>query len=223
MMSTSATSLSRETIEPVQLRVEPAIDGRNRLTTAFRIILAIPHLILVGGPIAGAITWTSGDMNSRTDWVTGGVLGAVAAIVAIIAWFAILFTGEYPAGLWNLAAFYLRWRVRALAYTSLLRDEYPPFGDGEYPASVVLQMPNGRRDRISVAFRLILAIPQFLALWALGVVWVITTIIAWFSILLTGRYPARLYDFGVGVLRWNVRVEAYVLLLHDQYPPFSLT
>jgi hypothetical protein len=221
-MSTTATGLA-ETTEPVQLEVEPATDGRNRLTTAFRIILAIPHLILVGGPIAGAMTWTSSDANSRSDWGTGGVLGAVAAIVAIIAWFAILFTGEYPPGLWNLAAFYLRWRVRALAYTSLLRDEYPPFGDGEYPASLVLQMPVASRDRVSVAFRLILVIPQLLALWALGVAWAITTVIAWFSILLTGRYPARLYEFGVGMLRWNVRVEAYLLLLHDQYPPFSLT
>lgn len=221
-MSTLVTGLG-EMSEPVQLRVDPAIENRNRLTTAFRIILAIPHLILVGGPIAGAMTWTSGDVNSRSDWGAGGVLGAVAAIVAIIAWFAILFTGEYPAGLWNLAAFYLRWRVRALAYTSLLRDEYPPFGDGDYPASLVLQMPSAPRDRLSVAFRLILVIPQILALWALGVAWVITTVIAWFSILLTGRYPARLYEFGVGMLRWNVRVEAYLLLLHDHYPPFSLT
>jgi len=221
-MSTTATGLAEKT-EPVRLEVEPATDGRNRLTTAFRIILAIPHLILVGGPIAGAMTWTSSDANSRSDWGTGGVLGAVAAIVAIIAWFAILFTGEYPEGLWNLAAFYLRWRVRALAYTSLLRDEYPPFGDGEYPAKLELQKPAGPRDRVSVAFRLILVIPQLLALWALGVAWVITTVIAWFSILLTGRFPTRLYEFGVGVLRWNVRVEAYLLLLNDQYPPFSLT
>ena len=222
-MSTIATRLGDETIEPVQLRVEPAIDGRNRLTTAFRLILAIPHLLLVGGPIAGAMTWTSGDANSRLDWGAGGVLGAVAAIVAFIAWFAIVFTGKYPEGLWNLAAFYLRWRARALAYTSLLRDEYPPFGDGVYPASVVLQMPSGSRDRVSVGFRLILVLPQLLALWALGVAWAITTIIAWFSILITRRYPARLYEFGVGVLRWNVRVEAYLLLLHDHYPPFSLT
>ena len=221
-MSTLVTGLG-ETSEPVQLQVEPAIENRNRLTTAFRIILAIPHLILVGGPIAGAMTWTSGDVNSRTDWGAGGLLGAVAAIVAIIAWFAIVFTGEYPAGLWNLAAFYLRWRVRVLAYSSLLRDEYPPFGDGSYPASVVLQMPSAPRDRVSVAFRLILVIPHILALWALGVAWAVTTVIAWFAIVLTGRYPARLYEFGVGVLRWNVRVEAYVLLLHDEYPPFSLT
>ena len=221
-MSTLITGLG-ETTEPVQLHIEPAIDGRNRLTTAFRLILAIPHLILVGGPIAGAMTWTSSSANGRSDLGAGGLLGAVAAIAAVVAWFAILFTGEYPAGLWNLAAFYLRWRVRALAYTSLLRDEYPPFGDGEYPASVVLQMPSAPRDRLSVAFRLILAIPQFLALWALGVAWAITTVIAWFAILFTGRYPLRLYEFGVGVLRWNVRVEAYVLLLHDEYPPFSLT
>ena len=221
-MSTLVTGLG-DTADAVQLHVEAAIEDRNRLTTAFRIILAIPHLILVGGPIAGAMTWTSGDVNSRTDFGAGGLLGAVAAIAAIIAWFAILFTGEYPAGLWNLAAFYLRWRVRALAYTSLLRDEYPPFGDGEYPASVVLQTPPGPRDRMSVAFRLILVIPQLLALWALGVAWALTTIIAWFSIVLTGRYPARLFEFGVGVLRWNIRVEAYLLLLHDEYPPFSLT
>lgn len=221
-MSTIATELG-EASEPARVHVEPAIDGRNRLTTAFRIILAMPHLLLVGGPIAGAMTWTSGDMNGRTDWGAGGVLGAVAAIVAFIAWFSILFTGEYPAGLWNLVAYYLRWRVRALAYTSLLRDEYPPFGDGDYPAWVELQMPPAPRDRLSVAFRLILVIPQLLALWALGVAWAITSIIAWFSILLTGRYPARLYEFGVGVLRWDIRVEAYLLLLHDQYPPFSLT
>lgn len=221
-MSTIASGFRDEATEPVQLRVEPAIDSRNRLTTAFRVILAIPHLLLVGGPIAGGMTWTSGDANSRLDWGAGGVLGAVAAIVALIAWFTILFTGRYPEGLWNLAAFYLRWRVRAIAYTALLRDEYPPFGDGEYPASVVLQPPSAPRDRLTVAFRLILAIPQILAVWVLGVAWLMTTIIAWFSILLTGRYPASLYEFGVGALRWNIRLEAYLLLLHDQYPPFAL-
>jgi len=221
-MSTIASDLRDEVTQPVQLHVEPAIEGRNRLTTAFRIILALPHLLLVGGPIAGGMTWTSGAANSSLDWGAGGVLGAVAAIVALIAWFAILFTGRYPEGLWNLAAFYLRWRVRAIAYTALLRDEYPPFGDGEYPAYVILQAPGAPRDRLTVAFRLILAIPQILAVWVLGAAWAIATIIAWFSILLTGRYPASLYEFGVGVLRWNIRLESYLLLLHDQYPPFAL-
>jgi hypothetical protein len=222
-VSTTATGFSGEAIEPpVQVHVTPAIDVRNRLTAAFRLILAIPHLLLVGGPIGGALVWTSGGTNNRLNWGSVGVLGAVAAVVSVIAWFAILFTGQYPTGLWKLAAFYLRWRVRALAYTSLLRDEYPPFGDGEYPATLVLNEPTPPRDRVSVAFRLILAIPQLIVVWALGIAWLLTTIVAWFSILLTGRYPAGLYSFGVGVLRWSTRVEAYLLLLYDQYPPFAL-
>lgn len=221
-MDTTTTGFSGEAIAPpVQLHVTPALDGRDRLTTAFRLILAIPHLLLVGG-LGGGILWTSRVTTNRLDWGSAGVLGAVAAVVAVIAWFAILFTGRYPSGLWKLVAFYLRWRVRAMAYTSLLCDEYPPFGDGEYPATLVLTEPSAPRDRLSVAFRLILAIPQVIVIWALSIAWVVTTIVAWFSILLTDEYPASLYNFGVGVLRWNTRVEAYLLLLHDQYPPFSL-
>jgi hypothetical protein len=55
-----------------------------------------------------------------------------------------------------------------------------------------------------------------------GIASFVRAIVAWCAILLTGRYPRALYDFGVGVLRWNTRVEAYLLLLHDEYPPFSL-
>src|SRR5690606_20408720 len=128
-------------------------------------------------------------------------------------WFAIVFGGTYPRGLRDLARFYLRWRVRAAAYTALLRDEYPPFGDGEYPARAVLGREPVERDRVSVAFRLILVLPHLLALWFLGAAWALTTVIAWFSILFTGRYPVGLYGFGTGVLRWNIRVEAYLLLL----------
>ena len=49
-----------------------------------------------------------------------------------------------------------------------------------------------------------------------------TSIVAWFAILFTGRYPAGLYEFAVGVLRWDMRVEAYLLLMRDEYPPFSM-
>jgi hypothetical protein len=209
---------------PVQVDVPPAIDRRNRLTTAFRIVLALPHLLLVGGPIAGIISWSGGPGRSQYQGgLGGGVLGAVAAVVAVIAWFAILFTGKYPDGLWNLVAYYLRWRVRALAYTALLRDEYPPFGEGDYPVSLALQRPAAPRDRLTVAFRFVLVIPHLIAIWALGLGWAVTTCIAWFAILFTGRYPAGLYAFGVDVLRWTTRVEAYMLLLHDEYPPFSLS
>lgn len=109
-----------------------------------------------------------------------------------------------------------------MAYTALLRDEYPPFGDGPYPAALELSPPDAPRDRLAVAFRIILALPHLLAVWALGMAWALTTVVAWFSILFTGRYPEGLYRFAVGVLRWNVRVEAYLLLLRDEYPPFSL-
>jgi len=223
-MSTTAFPTSGATFHPVQVHVEPALVGRNRLTTFFRILLALPHLILVGGPMALVATSTSSSANgSRYDWgANSGVLGVVAGVVAVISWFAIIFTGTQPQGLWSLAAFYLRWRVRASAYVALLRDEYPPFGDGPYPASVGLAPPLGTRNRLTVAFRIILAIPQIIAVWALGIAWGITTIIAWFAILFTGEYPAGLYRFGVGALRWTTRVEAYVLLLTDDFPPFSL-
>jgi hypothetical protein len=223
-MNTLTTTLPQAAVHPVDVHIEPALENRNRLTTAFRIVLAIPHLLLVGAPVAATLSWTwSSERGMHYDLGAGaGVLGAVAGVCALIAWFAILFTGRYPEGLRNLATLYLRWRVRAVAYTSLLRDEYPPFGDGAYPARLGIERPARPRDKVTVAFRIILAIPHLLAIWVLGLVWALVTVIAWFSILFTGRYPEALYGFAVGVFRWNTRVEAYLLLLHDEYPPFAL-
>ena len=219
-MNTIATDIPRP--HPVDVHLQPALENRDRMTTAFRLILAIPHLLLVGAPAAVFLSWTWGSRDSGFQWSSTGVLGAVAGVCAFIAWFAILFTGRYPEGLRGLVTMYLRWRVRAVAYTALLRDEYPPFGEGDYPAELVLNVRDEPRDRVSVAFRLILAIPHLIAVWLLGIAWGLATVIAWFAILFTGRYPEGLYDFSVGVLRWNTRVEAYLLLLHDEYPPFSL-
>jgi hypothetical protein len=209
---------------PVRVRVDPSLDDRNRLTTAFRFILAIPHLLLVGTPIAAAMTWSrTSEAGVDYSWSAGGgALAMVAVVCALIAWFAVVFTGSAPEGLLRLGAFYLRWRVRASAYIALLRDDYPPFGDADYPAEVDLPIVVGPRDRVSVAFRPILVIPHLVATWAIGFAWAITTIIAWFSILFTGGYPAVLYHFATGALRWTTRVEAYLLLLTDEYPPFTL-
>jgi hypothetical protein len=213
-----------ETTHPVRITVEPSLERRNRLTTAFRLVLAIPHLIIVGGPMAIALAWSGGG-DGEADYDSGaggGLLGAVAAICAVFAWFAILFTGRHPEGLWKIIAFYLRWRVRAASYTALLRDEYPPFGDGPYPATLEVVQPATPRSRLTTAFRIILTIPHLLVMACLAVAWLVTSVIAWWAILFTGRYPEALYRFGVGVLQWNIRVEAYVLLLRDEYPPFSL-
>jgi hypothetical protein len=221
-MNTLTDGLAGGLPHPAVVHVETDLENRNRLTVGFRLILAIPHLLLVGGPIALGLSWPwAADTGQHLIVGSGGVLGAVAATVAFIAWFAIIFTGRYPEGLWNLAALYLRWRVRAVAYTALLRDEYPPFGDGDYPVWLELLPPEAERDRLTVAFRIILAIPHILVVWVLGIAWALATLIAWFAILFTGRYPAGLYSFAVGVLRWNTRVEAYLLLLHDEYPPFA--
>ena len=208
---------------PVDIDVQPALTDRNRLTSAFRIFLALPHIILVGGPIAFGLSYAlHPEGDAHLEWGGAGVLGAVAIVAAVIGWFAIVFGSRYPAGLWNLAAFYMRWRVRAVSYTALLRDEYPPFGDGAYPAMLRLDAPTEPRDRLTVAFRPFLALPHIVVLWVLGVAWGITSIVAWFVILFTGRYPESLYGFAVGVFRWSTRVEAYLLLLRDEYPPFSL-
>ena len=208
---------------PVRVDIEPPAGERDRLTAAFRLILAFPHLLIVGAPLGLALSWTSSDDGpTYGGGAGGGVLGAVAMVATVIAWFWILVTGRHPQGLWDLSAFYMRWRVRAVAYTALLRDEYPPFGEGEYPVTFEVEPPEGPRDRVRVFFRIILAIPHIVAVWALGLAWAISTMIAWFAILFTGRYPPSLYEFGVGVLRWSTRVEVYLLLMTDRYPPFSL-
>lgn len=204
---------------PVSVSLDPPVEPRNKLTVGFRFILAIPHALLVGGFAYFGLTFSAWD-----DWggfFATGVLGAVAFVCAVICWFAILFANQHPQGLKDLIMFYLRWRTRAIAYMALFRDEYPPFGDEAYPASIEVNTAEGERDKTSVALRIIYAIPHILILWALGVAWFVTTVIAWFAILFTGTYPEGLYNFGVGVFRWSMRVEAYLLLLVDEYPPFS--
>src|SRR5512147_838465 len=145
---------------PVSVSLEPLLASRNRLTTAFRLILAIPHLILVGGVGLG---FASSRDSRTTVGGEGGLLGAVAVFLAIVSWFTIVFAGTHIVGIRQFTSYYLRWRVRALAYLMLLEDAYPPFGDAPYPASIEIGDPPLPRDRVRVAFRLILAIPHFVA------------------------------------------------------------
>ena len=206
---------------PVTVDVEPLLTRRNRLTTAFRLILFIPHAILVGG-VGFGLAYKSGrsDMTSLSGET--GVLGTLAAILAVVSWFTIVIGGEHIAALRQFTSFYLRWRVRALAYLMLLEDRYPPFGDAPYPASLTLVHP-GPRDRLRVGLRFLLAIPHIIALFFVLFAWWVTTVVAWVAILFSGRYPQGLFEFGVGSLRWLVRVEAYMLLMIDEYPPFALS
>jgi hypothetical protein len=222
-MDAHAETLDQADVYPVTVHIQAATEERNRLTAAVRFFLAIPHLILVGGPgaIISSVGWNT-DGGAGWGFSSGGLLGVIVFFAAVIAWLAIVVTARQPDGIWRLASYYLRWRMRATAYVMLLRDEYPPFGDGDYPADLVLSMPAGSRDRVTVAFRLLLALPHICVLWLLSLVWAFTTAVAWALILITGRYPETLYGFAIGVFAWGVRVEAYLLLLRDEYPPFTL-
>lgn len=205
---------------PLTISIQPPATPRNRLTTAFRLILAIPHIILVGGLGMG---FAYGGDNRTTAGSESGLLGAVAVFLAIVSWFTIVIAGTHIIGIRQITMFYMRWRVRALSYLMLLEDAYPPFGDAPYPAAIEIVDPIGARNRLTVALRFILAIPHFIVLPFVLLGWAITTIVAWFAILFTGEYPQGLYTFGVGALTWRLRVEAYLLLMVDDYPPFSLS
>jgi hypothetical protein len=195
---------------PVVVTVTPTAGPRNRLTTALRPILAIPHSIL-----AGPVYW-----SSRSGGF--GLLGAAAYAMAIVSWFTLLITGEQRRGIRDFSLYYLRWRTRAIAYGALFVDPYPPFGDEPYPATIDVHQPAQPRDRATIAVRLLLVIPHLVLLLFLLLGWLVTTVIAWFAIVFTGSYPASLYPYGAGVMRWGLRVEAYLLLLVDEYPPFAL-
>jgi len=172
----------------------------NRWTVAFRLILAIPQLIIVGDR---------------------GLLVSVLGMLTFFAWIAILFTGRYPRSLRDFNLFIFRWTQNVDAYVQLQAAPYPPFGAGEYPLALEVR-PGETYNRWAVAFRLILVIPQAIVLVFLLVAQAIVTLIAWFAILFTGQYPVSLFPFSVGVSRWKTRVLAYLLLFVDEYPPFAL-
>jgi hypothetical protein len=82
--------------------------------------------------------------------------------------------------------------------------------------------PPTTRDRVTIAVRPILAVPHLVLLFFVLLAWLVATVIAWFSVVFTGNYPAVFSVFAIGAMRWLLRVEAYMLLLVDEYPPFSL-
>jgi hypothetical protein len=162
-------------------------------------LLAIPHLIILYA------------------------LMAVAEIITVIAWFAILFTGRYPKGMFDFVVGILRWDHNVTAYVALLRDDYPPFSlsAGQYPVTYDVEYPE-RLSRLLIFFKWLLVIPNLIVLALVGIAYFVTLIIAWFAILFTGRYPEGLFRFAVGTIRWSARVNAYMWLLRDEYPPFGL-
>jgi Domain of unknown function (DUF4389) len=157
-------------------------------------------------------------------------LRVLSQIVAVISWFVILFTGALPESFANIQAMYLRYELRTNTYALFMREEYPPFGftmtpadSGEDPRVRVDFRPElTNRNRLTVAFRIILIIPHLIAVAVLVIVATVVSIVAFFAVLFTGRWPEGMRNLVLNVMRWYLRVQAYHLLLTDEYPPFSL-
>lgn len=198
---------------PVLLEIDYPDRDLNWVTTFFRPFMVIPIAIILG-LLAGPVVHANSDDYS---FASGGILFLPAALM-------LLFRQKYPSWWfdWNLAL--VRFQIRVVAYLALLTDEYPSTEE-EQAVHIEIPYPDARYElnRWLPLFKWFLAIPHYIVLVVLGVAAVFCVIVAWFSILLTGRYPRGLFDFVVGVIRWSLRVEAYAFLLTtDRYPPFRL-
>jgi hypothetical protein len=205
---------------PVQFSVEYPDRDLDRLTTAFRIIVAIPILVVFGA--IGGGDWGSGAaVNGNGTWVAAGGVG----ILFLPALLMIVFRQKYPRWWydWNLEL--LRFQNRVFVYLGLLDDRYPST-DEQQSVSLEFPYPDAKQglNRWLPLVKWFLAIPHYIVLVFLTIAAIVCVIIAWFAILFTGRYPRGLFDFVVGVMRWGNRVTAYMLVLvTDSYPPFRLT
>jgi hypothetical protein len=157
-----------------------------------------------------------------------GILFLGAAVVTVFGWFAIVFTGRLPESFGNYLTGVIRYYLRETAYLYGLTDRYPGFSTpagyvdpGDYQCYFYAARAE-RRNRATVAFRIILFIPQYIVLYLLTIVASIVLFLAWFAVLFTGRWPQGLRNFTIGYLRWSLRAAAYILLVTDQYPPFRL-
>ncbi len=183
---------------PTQFDVEYP-DELSRLLIFFKWLLAIPHLIILYA------------------------LGAVQAVITIIAFFAILFTTRYPEGLFKIAVGVMRWQANVYAYILLLRDDYPPFSwdAGQYPVTLEVEYP-GTLNRWLPLIKWLLVIPNLIVLMVVALIAYFLIFIGWFAILFTGNFPRGMFGFVVGTMRWSLRLNAYTYLMRDEYPPFSM-
>ncbi|MDE2899446.1 MAG: DUF4389 domain-containing protein [Chloroflexota bacterium] len=158
-----------------------------------------------------------------------GILSVAALVLHVIAFIVVLFTGRYPRGIYDIMIGYHGWSVRVDAYTNLMTDKYPPFtmSADDYPAVMGIDYQE-EVSRGTALLRFLLGwlyvgIPHGIALGVLGIIGFVLLIIAALAILFTGRYPQGIFDFLQGIMRWSLRVSAYLYLLNDKYPPFSLS
>ena len=173
-------------------------DKRNRLTCAFRGILAIPHVIV-------SYFW-----------------GIVAEIVAIPQWFIIVFTGKRNEALWDLQESWLSYAGRVSAYQYLLFDEYPAFGSDQSRVPMVQDLAYVEpASRLTNGLRFIWIIPAMILGMIFAIAMSVVLLIAWFAILFTGRFPVGMFDFTMKGLRFTLQLTAYGLIMTDTYPKWG--
>jgi len=216
MTPTGGYSLTFDADYPLQL---------SRWKTAFRLVLALPILvlvaILVGANRFGGLTASWGV----EPWtVTVPNFAYVGGLLVLAPLLMIVFRRKYPRWWfdWNVGLLMLQSRVAAYLY--LLRDEYPSTDEAQ-AVHLTVRYPDAPQElsRWLPLVKWLLAIPHYIVLLVLTVVSIVAVVIAWFAVVITGRYPRPLFAFSVGVLRWNYRVIAYAFLLAtDKYPPFRL-
>ena len=192
----------------------------DRLTTFFRLIWAIPILVILSLLTATGNETVVTEAGERIVNTGGGVSAGLWLATLLM----IVFRVRYPRWWFDFGLEMTRFGSRVGAYLALLTDQYPSTVE-EQSVHIEIDYPDVGRDlnRWLPIVKPILALPHFLVLIVLLVAAVVAVVIAWFAILLTGRYPRPLFDFVVGVGRWCLRVGSYTfLLVTDRYPPFSL-
>jgi hypothetical protein len=201
---------------PVQFSVEYPDRPLDRLTTAFRIFVAIPILIVLGS-VSGS-TWSV--YSHRATYAVSGAGGLLFFGPLLM----ILFRQKYPRWWFDWNVELQRFTNRIVAYLALLDDHYPAT-DQQQAVHLDYVYPDAGRDlnRWLPLVKWFLAIPHYIVLVFLWIAAIMVVIVAWFIILFTRRYPRRLFDFVQGVIRWGARVVGYAfLLVTDRYPPFTL-
>ena len=197
----------------------------DRVTTFFRLIWAIPIIIILSllsatsSSTATVITETGKTVSEATRTGGGILTGLFVATMLMI-----VFRQRYPRWWFDFARELIRFGTRVGTYLALLTDRYPSTTD-EQSVHIEIDYPDVNQDlnRWLPLVKWLLAIPHFIVLAVLVLVAIFAIFIAWFAVLFTGRYPRALFDYVVGVGRWGLRVQAYAtLLVTDQYPPFSL-
>jgi hypothetical protein len=202
---------------PVQLSVDYPDRDLDRLTSALRIFTVIPIAIVLSS-IEGYSTRSGTAGGVTTVAVSGTGLLFLPPLLML------LFREKYPRWWFDWNQQLLRFTSRVTVYFALMNDAYPST-DEEQGVHLDFAYPNAKEElnRWLPLVKWLLAIPHYIVLIFLDIAVLLAVIGAWFAILFTGRYPRGLFDYVEGVIRWNVRVTGYaIILVTDQYPPFRL-